>query len=268
MQNAFCDATPEDSLTNRITQFNDILITAAKAHVGKCKRGPRSNDWMTPEVKLAIKKRNRLRREGAKKRKEWVEACQEAQKLAMEAKECSWADFVEDLEHQADPSKVWNLIKSLSGTPGDSAPNEAMIHEGKVITTSAGKANAFMSHYASVSRLSFTKEERVRNRECKGMLRSSSVDGEQCREFSMRELESAINKMKAKGAAGPDDIPPTFLKALGPVAKEHLLEIFNESFRSGFCAQVWRNAIIISLLKAGKPASQLASYRPVSLTSL
>ena len=142
-----------------------------------------------------------------------------------------------------------------------------MINEGISITTSAGKANAFMSHYASVSRLSFTKEERGRNRECKSMLRSPSVDGEQCREFTIPELESAINKMKAKGAAGPDDIPPTFLKALGPVAKGHLLAIFNESFSSGFCAQVWRNAIIMPLLKAGKPASQLASYRPVSLTS-
>jgi len=73
-----------------------------------------------------------------------------------------------------------------------------MINEGISITTSAGKANAFMSHYASVSRLSFTKEERGRNRECKSMLRSPSVDGEQCREFTIPELESAINKMKAK----------------------------------------------------------------------
>jgi len=48
VEDAISDATPEDSLTNRITQFNNILIKAAKVHVGKCKRGPRSNDWMTP----------------------------------------------------------------------------------------------------------------------------------------------------------------------------------------------------------------------------
>ena len=48
VEDAISDATPEDSLTNRITHFNNILIKAAKVHVGKCKRGPRSNDWMTP----------------------------------------------------------------------------------------------------------------------------------------------------------------------------------------------------------------------------
>ena len=73
--------------------------------------------------------------------------------------------------------------------------------------------------------------------------------------------------MRTKGAAGPDDIPPSFLKALGPRALSELLAIFNASFRNADCPQMWRNAIIIPLLKAGKPASDLASYRPVSLTS-
>ena len=73
--------------------------------------------------------------------------------------------------------------------------------------------------------------------------------------------------MKTKGAAGPDDIPPTFLKNLGPIALAKLLEIFNLSLESATCPQIWRKAIIIPLLKIGKPASKLDSYRPISLTS-
>ncbi len=34
-------------------------------------------------------------------------------------------------------------------------------------------------------------------------------------------------------AAGPDDILPTFLKAIGPTAKTELLSIFNKSFSKG-----------------------------------
>ena len=34
----------------------------------------------------------------------------------------------------------------------------------------------------------------------------------------MGELVSAIKKKKGKGAAGPDNIPPLFLKSLGPLA--------------------------------------------------
>ncbi len=45
-------------------------------------------------------------------------------------------------------------------------------------------------------------------------------------------LDIAIHTMRRKGAEGPDDITPTFLKALGPTAKTEVLSIFNESFCS------------------------------------
>ena len=73
--------------------------------------------------------------------------------------------------------------------------------------------------------------------------------------------------MKRKGAPGADDIPPSFLKELGTKALTELLEIFNASFLHSDIPQLWRHAIIIPLLKAVKTASEIASYRPISLTS-
>ena len=72
--------------------------------------------------------------------------------------------------------------------------------------------------------------------------------------------------MKRKGAAGPDDIPPPFLKELGPCAQQELLAIFNCSFTDSFCPQVWCLAHILPLLKSGKSAGDLASFRPISLS--
>ena len=83
----------------------------------------------------------------------------------------------------------------------------------------------------------------------------------------MAELKRAIKKMRLKGTPGPDYIPPSFLKNLGEKAMGELLEIFNMSLNNGDLPQIWRNAIIIPLLKQGKPASNLASFRPISLTS-
>ena len=60
----------------------------------------------------------------------------------------------------------------------------------------------------------------------------------------MGELKKAISQMKAKGSPGPDDIPPAFLKALGPNALKELLIIFNMSFANAACLQMWRNAEI------------------------
>ncbi len=73
--------------------------------------------------------------------------------------------------------------------------------------------------------------------------------------------------MSAKGAPGLDDIPPTFLKALGPRARQELLDIFNHSFSTGKSSQVWKIAIILPLKKARKPLGCISSYRTASLTS-
>ena len=73
--------------------------------------------------------------------------------------------------------------------------------------------------------------------------------------------------MNKKSAPGQDNIPATFLAALGPQARQILLDIFNQSFNQGTLPQIWRDAIIIPLLKASKPASDIASFRPISLTS-
>ena len=81
------------------------------------------------------------------------------------------------------------------------------------------------------------------------------------------ELKRAIANMRRKGAPGPDDVTPAFLNELGPIALQELLAICNQSLRSAECPQAWRNATVIPLLKAGKNPSDLASYRPVSLTS-
>ena len=74
----------------------------------------------------------------------------------------------------------------------------------------------------------------------------------------------AIFQTKGKGAAGPDEVPPIFLKSLGPL--DELLEVCNPSFLYGYCPNIWWVATIISLLRAGKPVSKIASFRPFSHT--
>ncbi len=73
--------------------------------------------------------------------------------------------------------------------------------------------------------------------------------------------------MRAKGAPGPDDIPPMILKERSPRAKSELLEIFNCSFATGTSPQIWKRGVILPLKKTEKQPGAIVSYRPVSLTS-
>ena len=89
--------------------------------------------------------------------------------------------------------------------------------------------------------------DRQLNRDLKKRLNAPSTDDESCSKFTMRELISAYN------------IPPTFLKALGPIALQELLVIFNELFKHAGFPRIWCVAVIIPILKAGKLASEVAS---------
>jgi len=256
------------SLMNRIVQFNATVIAAAKVHVRKVKPGKRTKMYMSPTLRESIRKRNRLLGDFKNRREEWVQACTEVNEAIREAKQESWKEVLEEALCNEDERKLWLVAKQLNGTPDINSPNEVLIHQGRRITSHRKKADCFVNHYANVSSLKFLGTDKIMNRRSKALLKHPTVgEKKACQDFSMKDLQAAIRKMRQKGAPGPDDIPPSFLKELGPEALKVLLGIYNESFWNAACPQIWRTAIIVPLLKAGKPSGALKSYRPVSLTS-
>jgi ribonuclease HI len=263
------DQIPKDaSLKERNQRFTELMVKAGLVHVGKSKPRNSRFQWYTPAVRTALKKRNMLRREVKEKREEWLKATVEARETVDEAKQQSWIDFLDELELNPDTTKVWSTIRSLSGTPDSAAPNEAMVHNGVTYTTNSKKADLFAKHYASVSRLTFNKDDRAKHRELKKEINNLPNNLEECEDLTLSELEAAIKATNSKGAAGGDQIPPTFLKNLGTKSMQFLLDMFNESFKTAVIPQAWRSGVIIPILKAGKPASKLESFRPISLTSV
>ena len=101
------------------------------------------------------------------------------------------------------------------------------------------------------------------NRQYKKHLNTPSVDNKSCAPFLMGELQSAIKKMKGKGAAGPDNIPPSFLKWLGQLALQELLSIFN-SFSLAHCPPIWRIATTIPYAKLGNLVKSSLTFPSVS----
>ena len=100
-------------------------------------------------------------------------------------------------------------------------------------------------------------------REFKKQIDSPSTDQERCSKFTLEELIFA----KRNDATGPDSIPPTCLKDLSPIVLRELLKIFNAPFLYADFPKICWVATIISILKAGKPTSEVASYWPISLSS-
>ena len=80
-----------------------------------------------------------------------------------------------------------------------------------------------------------SQSDRDINRQFKKHLNTPSVDDEICAPLLMGELLSVIKKMQDKGATGPDNTPPSFIKSLGPLALQELLSMFNSSFSLAHC---------------------------------
>ena len=82
------------------------------------------------------------------------------------------------------------------------------------------------------------------------------------------ELNRAISTFDNHRASGPDDIDIRFIKHSLPVSEKILLWIYNLYFHERHCIpKNLKNRFIIPILKPGKPANKVSSYRPISLTS-
>ena len=135
-----------------------------------------------------------------------------------------------------------------------------MTYNGRTIIEAKAKVSIFVNHYFKISNPTLIREFK------KGVNLLSTDDNSRTK-LTKGELEYAINKMKQKGAPGPDGIPPFSVKALGPVTLQELLDIFKKSFSQADCPRTSDITVIIPILKASKSACDVASYRPISITS-
>jgi hypothetical protein len=88
-------------------------------------------------------------------------------------------------------------------------------------------------------------------------------------DFSVKELDTALGRLKQNVAAGPDLIPNSFLALMGPTAKATLLMLFNTIWRSGTWPDGWRQGTVMPLFKQGSGSKRTDAndYRPITLTS-
>ncbi|KAH7945599.1 hypothetical protein HPB49_013244 [Dermacentor silvarum] len=87
-------------------------------------------------------------------------------------------------------------------------------------------------------------------------------------DFTFHELQRVLRRGRRRSAPGQDGVTHQMLRNLDEDQRHLLLNAFNGVLRSGCLPESWRSALVVPVLKSGKPPRSLASYRPVSLTSV
>ena len=140
------------------------------------------------------------------------------------------------------------------------------------ITKNIEKASILMMQYRKTSRednLKFNRNHKIKverkvNREFRAHFYKESANKQKVirneysydKEFTLEEIQLAINKLKVN-AAGGDKINNWFLKKLPLDVLKILLFIFNKSYREGKFPTIWKMQILYQFLKPVKTQQSL-----------
>ena len=258
--------------TNKLyTDFSQALLKAAKQSIP---RGARKNyipNWSQHLEHLhneTIKARNlaeksptienniQLKAANATFRKEYLSTTRK-----------SWHEKTEKLNVDRDGHKLWKIAKSLNQEENQASP--IVIEADDKKHTGREAAQKFINHFSSVGNINISEKrtKEVKEQIEKAPKRSTSHCLGMTTNLTMKELDDSLKVLKPKQAPGSDKISNDMLIHLGPLEKKKQLQIFNASWKSGKIPIIWKKAIMIPILKHGKPRNQVDSYRPISLTS-
>jgi hypothetical protein len=258
-EDLFSRLPPPTSCAKGEAKFREILQTASRHNIPSGYR-KKFVKGLPNSAKHLIKERDRLRKLDPHDN--------EIPNLNVQIEECirvssrqRWRDEVESCTQKADPSKFWALHKKLSGKSSRPPPNQPISFKGKVYTKSPDIARHFCNLFTkSVRHKSDQRFRKVR----RSLLARHKLDSN-FTPFLPLATRDAINAAKNSTATGPDGLTAIHLKHLGPRGIIYLTSLFNLSVGGADLPAMWKAAIVVPILKPGKPADVGSSYRPISL---
>ena len=170
---------------------------------------------------------------------------------------------MEEANHKTNSSKFWKLLRSLCGKKQNSPPNQPINFNDRPFTKHSSIARKFNKQFSSVST---HRQDPNSRRVIRNIHRRHKLDPH-FTPFTPNQVVATIRLCRNSTATGPDGITILHLKHLGPSGISFLTEIFNQSISSATIPALWKHAIIIPILKPGKPPDSSRSYRPISILS-
>ena len=257
---------PFGKMSMEIERLNKTIIEAAKKHI------PTKQCYRDSKIKCSDRVKELEKERDKKREDEDMEEWKKLDNLIKEEERIyrkeTWKRFVEELDESTETSKVWNMIKTLKGDKKEQKENEILVIDKKEYSSDKKKAEAFILQYQTISKGKEDKEDKALLLKMKKKVRRYQEKEEYGIPFNIYELEMAIDQVEEKRKGGTDGIEPAMVKNMGTTMKQWLLDIYNESWKTGEVPGLWKKAEIIPILKPGKDPSKPDSYRPVSLTQV
>ncbi|UYV84000.1 ABL1 [Cordylochernes scorpioides] len=259
--------------------FKNTIIKAAKVSIprGNIKKWIPNYTHQAKDIQTLITKRNELQKKCTQNqtncRTELNIVNAKIKRLYVNMKREKWKQTCENLNPRNPNTKLWHLAKQIDrAQPQTENTNMIKNIDGTPATNDKNAANLLGNSYQISSKIKFEiKDKKVEKKarkiihDCKNVTSTHNIFHEK---INMKELDYALENTDLNKTPGPDRIHGQMISNLGKNGKEKLLDIFNNSWKTGKLPQDWKTATIIPIKKLDKSADDPKNYQPISLTSI
>ena len=176
----------------------------------------------------------------------------------MEEAKRSWVEKTEKLNYDKDGKKLWKLTKALNYEK--SSYGEIVLQKDEQTYTGKQAADLFIDEYAEISDLEIPIErDQEVNQELQEYqnLDNANEPTEMNCPFNNEELKTALSTLQLQKAPGPDEITNEMLINMGPQAKKKMLQLINDSWRSGILPKYGRKLQFSLFIRKEKTREKL-----------
>ncbi|WAR23635.1 hypothetical protein MAR_037304, partial [Mya arenaria] len=164
------------------------------------------------------------------KHENWQLARLNAKEIIQNAKKQGWQNFCSKITHKTNSKELWEFVRKVKGTP---LPDEPPFKIGdKVIHNQKDMADILVEHYEKISSDKECTQHFIDIKNRTYNIINEREDIKYNADCSMIQLNRALANCKS-GAPGEDGIHYDTLKKLPTPAKQTLLCLFNQSWKSG-----------------------------------
>lgn len=264
--NNFSDRS-DTHIDSKVTHIEKAIMEAAecsKKTVTKNHRVRTLPKYIVDMIREKRKIRNIYLKTRDRDKKTEINKYNERIKIEIEKfQESKWLQLCENSkkDHRA-LTKIWRQVKSIQHQ-NQTEDTEKVRLEGISQPTDRDIAEKFAQKLETTFSLDIKNFEY--NKNAKGF-RVQKATGKHT-PITLQELDGVIKHLPKKKAPGDDGILYEHIINLPMKVKTDLLNIYNETLETGVIPTRWKEAKIRMLLKPNKKASEVESYRPISLTS-
>ena len=271
----------DEDINLMYSNIRKLILSAADESIPKVhsvqKNKHTGNVWWTKACEIAVENKKvcykeYIRNRTAENHVQMKKAKIDCNRIIAQAKRQYWSSFcVTEISSHKDIQKVWKKFHEMK--QGPTLPQCPIKVENNKFPTLFEKAEAFVDMYANTMRLDGLSSECrcFRNEEeKKDLYKEPAANNTHYTNapITIQEVKEAILSLTTKkSSVGLDAISNEMLKHLPEKFIALLHCVFQKVWLVGSMPDVWKQSIIVPILKQGKPRTDKNSYRPIALTS-